>query len=171
MTKKTHHGLLQPDLIFSRITAITPAFLKEQGITALVLDIDNTLTTHDSQHLSDEVKAWLDAMQQAGFERIIVSNAKESRVKPFADRIGLAFEYRACKPLWFGFSRARRRLGLKRRECVVIGDQIFTDLLGAKWAGIRCVQVMPIELEVGKPFMMFKRRVERLLMKGMEDTV
>ena len=163
--------LFRPDLLKRRITDLTAEELRAWGIQGLLLDVDNTLTTHDSQALADEVKAWLDAMQAEGFSLMIVSNAKESRVQPFADRIGLEFEYRACKPLWFGFARARRRLGLKKSQCVVIGDQLFTDLLGAKWAGIRCVQVLPIELEIGKPFMMFKRRLERVLMKGSGDAV
>ena len=163
--------LFRPNLLKHRITDLTAQELRAWGIQGLLLDVDNTLTTHDSQELSDAVKAWLDAMQAEGFSLMIVSNAKESRVQPFADRIGLAFEYRACKPLWFGFLRACRRLGLKKSQCVVIGDQLFTDLLGAKWAGIRCVQVMPIELEVGKPFMMFKRRLERILMKDKGDLV
>ncbi len=163
--------LFQPDLLKRRITDLTESDLRAWGIQGLLLDVDNTLTTHDSQALSDEVEAWIEYMREVGFSLMIVSNAKESRVKPFADRIGLAFEYRAAKPLGIGFARARRRLGLSKSQCVVIGDQLFTDLLGAKCAGIRCVQVLPIELEYGKPFMMFKRRLERWLMKGSGDTV
>lgn len=155
----------KPDLLKNRITDIAVQELRDMGIKGILLDVDNTLTTHDSQQLSAEVKAWLDGMRDAGFSLMIVSNAKEERVKPFADRIGLPFVHRAAKPLGWGFSRAMKRMALTKRECLVIGDQIFTDLLGAKWSGVRCAQVMPIELEYGKPFMMFKRRLERLLMK------
>ncbi len=157
--------VFKPNLLKNRITDIAMQELRDMGIKGLLLDVDNTLTTHDSQQLSDEVKAWLDMAREAGFSLMIVSNATEERVKPFADRIGLPFVYRAAKPLWFGFSRAVKKIGLTKKECLVIGDQIFTDLLGAKWSGIRCAQVMPIELEYHKPFMMFKRRLERLLMK------
>lgn len=157
--------ICKPDLVKHRITDITVDELRAMGVRALLLDVDNTLTTHDSQELSDEVRGWLDRMQAAGFSLMIVSNATEERVKPFADKVGLAFEFRAAKPLGYGFSRAVRRLNLSKKECLVIGDQLFTDLLGAKWSRIRVAQVMPIELEYGKPFMMFKRRLERVLMK------
>lgn len=157
--------ICKPDLIKRRITDITVDELTAMHIKAMLLDVDNTLTTHDSQVLTDAVRHWLDTMKEAGFALMIVSNAREERVKPFADNIGLPFEFRAKKPLGCGFSRAVKRLNLSKKDCMVIGDQLFTDLLGAKWSGIRVAQVMPIELEYGKPFMMFKRRLERVLMK------
>lgn len=153
--------LFYPTIMKDRITDISLSELQAHGIKGLLLDIDNTLTTHGSQELTPAVRDWLDAMRRAGMRMTVVSNAKSARVLPFGRTIGLEVLSTALKPLPFGFWRAVRRLGLKRRECVVIGDQIFTDILGARLSGIRSIQLMPIELEREKPFLMFKRGLEK----------
>ena len=89
MTKKKNPGLLMPDHVFSRITAIPPQYLREQGITALVLDIDNTLTTHDNPELPADVAAWLAARKAEGIQLAVASNNHEPRVAPFAQKIGV----------------------------------------------------------------------------------
>lgn len=153
-------GLLTPTLFKERITDVTVEELAALGVRGVLLDVDNTLTTHYSPHLPPEVAAWLDTVQAAGVRLTVVSNAKRHRVEPFAKKIGLAAVWLAAKPLPFGFLRGVRRLGLKRRQCVAIGDQTFTDTLGARLCGLRCIQLMPMQLEEGKPFMLFKRQVE-----------
>ena len=82
--------LLTPEYIFRAIEAITPEFLRQHGITALVLDVDNTLTGDGSQQLDATVQQWLDTMRAAGVRLTIVSNNTAARVRPFADRVGLA---------------------------------------------------------------------------------
>ena len=91
--------LLTPEYIFRAIEAITPEFLRQHGITALVLDVDNTLTGDGSQQLDATVQQWLDTMRAAGVRLTIVSNNTAARVRPFADRVGLAWVPLACKPL------------------------------------------------------------------------
>ena len=157
--------MFEPTVKKERVTDITAGELQALGVKGLLLDVDNTLTTHDSQQVSQEVQSWLAAMREAGVRLIIVSNARESRVAPFAATVGLPFVWKAAKPLGGGFRRAMRQMGLKRQECLVVGDQLFTDLLGAKWSGIRSLLLTPIALEKGRPFMMFKRRLEKWLMK------
>ena len=83
--------LLTPEYIFRAIEAITPEFLRQHGITALVLDVDNTLTGDGSQQLDATVQQWLDTMRAAGVRLTIVSNNTAARVRPFADRVGLAW--------------------------------------------------------------------------------
>ena len=90
--------LLTPEYIFAGVEHITPEFLAEKGITALALDVDNTLTSHDSQHLPEQVQRWLDTMRAAGIRMFIVSNNDEPRVAPFAGRLGLEFVADAAKP-------------------------------------------------------------------------
>ena len=135
--------LLTPEYIFKNVEAITPAFLQQLGVTALVLDVDNTLTGDGSQQLDDSVSAWLDTMRAAGVSLTIVSNNTDRRVRPFATRIGLAWVPMACKPLPIGLMGARRRLGVTRHQMAMVGDQIFTDRLAAGLFGIRCLYVMP----------------------------
>lgn len=127
--------LITPEYLFSSVSSITPAFLKEKGIAALVLDVDDTLTAHGSQQLDEEVERWLETMHAAGVKLMIVSNNTKNRVSPFAARLGLPFVSMACKPLTFGIAAARRRFGVKRRQMAIVGDQLFTDRLAASFFG------------------------------------
>ena len=142
--------LLTPEYIFRSIESITPAFLRDHGITALVLDVDNTLTGDGSQVLDPSVQAWLDTMRAAGISLTIVSNNTARRVRPFADRVGLPFVSMACKPLPIGLMVARRRLGLKKHQMAIVGDQLFTDRMAAGLYGIPAYVVLPRGKDVNK---------------------
>ena len=158
-------GLFRPTVRYRRITDVTVEDLHAMGVRGILLDVDNTLTTHYCPDLSDEVATWLKTVEAAGIALTIVSNAKQYRVEPFAAKVGLSCVWMAAKPLPFGFWRGVRTLGVPRRQCLAIGDQTFTDTLGAKLAGVRVVQLQPIQLEEDKPFMMFKRRIEAYILK------
>ncbi len=162
--------LFHPFLLKKNITEITVEELQKMGVVGLLLDVDNTLTAHDSQELSPAVADWLKAVSNAGMQPLIVSNGKKKRVQPFAKKLGLPFTASAAKPLPFGFLRAARSLGLKRRQCAVIGDQIFTDVFGGKCAGIRVIQLLPLAPETDKPFIHFKRKLERRIMRHWKET-
>lgn len=153
--------LLTPEVVFRRVEAITPEALRRMGITALVLDVDNTLTGDGSQQLDDSVAAWLAAMRAAGISLTIVSNNTARRVRPFAERIGLAWVPLACKPLPPGLMTARRRLGVARRQMAMVGDQIFTDRLAAGLYGIRCLYVLPRTPHDKNRGVRFKRSLEK----------
>ena len=116
--------ILTPEYIFKKIECIHPDFLAAHGIRALVLDVDNTLTGDNSQVLEPSVQAWLDEMRAAGISLTIVSNNTSKRVRPFAERVGLAWVPLACKPFTIGLRVARRRLGCKKSEMAMVGDQI-----------------------------------------------
>ena len=135
--------LITPEYVFKDVTHITSEWLAAKGITALVLDIDNTLTADRSQELPEEVAAWLAAMRKAGVKLTIVSNGAEKRVRPFAEKLGLAYLYRAAKPLPFALMVAQHRMGVKHRQMAMVGDQIFTDRLAAGLYGISCLYTMP----------------------------
>ena len=130
--------LITPEYVFKDVTHITPEWLAAKGITALVLDIDNTLTADRSQELPEEVAAWLAAMRKAGVKLTIVSNGAEKRVRPFAEKLGLAYLYRAAKPLPFALMVAQHRMGVKHRQMAMVGDQLYADrmvaALGRTWA-------------------------------------
>ena len=135
--------ILTPEYIFKTIECIHPDFLAAHGIKALVLDVDNTLTADNSQVLEPTVQAWLDEMRAAGIRLTIVSNNTAKRVRPFAERIGLDWVPLACKPLPVGLAVARRRLGVRKNQMAMVGDQIFTDRLAAGLYGISCLYTMP----------------------------
>lgn len=151
--------LLTPEILFKNVEAIAPAWLLEQGITALVLDVDNTLTGDGSQLLDPGVRAWLDALRAAGISLTIVSNNSPGRVAPFAEKIGLAWVAWAAKPIPLGLFVARRRLGVPRRQIAMVGDQLYSDRLAAGLFGIRCLCVLP-RGEDKSAGVRFKRRFE-----------
>lgn len=157
-------ALFYPTIYRRRITDLTVTDLQRLGVQGILLDIDNTLTTHDNPELDARVSAWLDAVRQAGFALTVVSNNRDERVRPFAEAIGLRFQARAAKPLPRGYRAAAASMGLTPQQCVAVGDQIFTDILGANLAGMKSVLLEPIELEVAQKFIVFKRRLERVLL-------
>jgi len=154
-------SVLHPTLLKNRITDLTVDELNGMCVKALLLDVDNTLTRHHSQELGDDVKTWLCDMQQAGIKLMLVSNSKNPRILPFASKIGLPYIHTAMKPLPFGFRRAVKTLGIPKTACMAVGDQTFTDVLGARLCGIRVTQLIPIEEETGWSF-----RVRRHFEKG-----
>lgn len=151
---------ITPEYLFSGAAAITPEFLQEKGITALVLDVDNTLTGHDSQQLPPAIRDWLDRMRAAGIQLAIASNNNEERVRPFAQSIGLDYVAMSCKPLTFGLARARKKFEVPRRQMAIVGDQLFTDRLAGTLYGIPALVVLPM-YEDFKKGIRFKRRLEK----------
>lgn len=159
-------SLFYPTMYRRRVTDVTLADLRRLGAGAILLDIDNTLTTHDAPDLSPEVAAWLERMRGAGIAMTVVSNNREERVRPFAEKIGLHFQARAGKPLSRGYRAAAARLSCSPAECVAVGDQIFTDILGANLAGMPSILLEPIQPERDQKLIVFKRFWERLLLRS-----
>ena len=159
-------ALFYPTMYRRRITDVTVEDLRRQGARAVLLDVDNTLTTHDAPDLDVAVREWLNCMQAEGLQLIIVSNNSPQRVEPFACSIGLPFAAHARKPLPTGYRAACAALDVPLRECIAIGDQMFTDILGANLAGIPSILLEPIQPEVEQKFIVFKRKIERVLMKN-----
>lgn len=156
--------LLKPNVKLKRVTDISLELLKKMNITALLLDVDNTLSTHHGMILTDGLEAWLQKMKDGGIELLLVSNSKQRRVEPFAKKIGLDFIALGLKPLPNGFLRGCKRLGVKRKNAAIVGDQIFTDILGGNLAGLTTILLTPIKLESTAGFR-FKRKLERLVYK------
>ncbi len=153
-------SILCPDYIFKSVDRISPQFLHERGIRALVLDVDNTLTAHDSQELAPGVADWIERMRDAGIALRISSNNTAARVRPFAEKLGLPFVSFSLKPAPRGLRIARRALGVEKREMALVGDQVFTDMLAAKFYGITVLMVQPVAPDF-KWNIRFKRVLER----------
>jgi HAD superfamily phosphatase (TIGR01668 family) len=131
---------------------------------SLILDVDNTLSTQHGHILTEGLPEWLELMNNSGIKLIILSNSKEDRVKPFAEKINLPYISLGLKPLPSGYIKALNALGTKRRETAIVGDQIFTDVLGGRMVGVRTILLTPIKLETTWGFR-FKRSIERILIK------
>lgn len=156
--------LLKPDIKLSRITSITAEILSEHNIKALLLDVDNTMSTHHGTVLTDGLLDWMAKMQKSGIKLVVLSNSKKKRVKPFAARLGLPFISLGCKPLPFGYLRGVKLLGLKSKNVAIVGDQIFTDVLGGNAVGVKTILLTPIKLEDGWSFKL-RRKLENKLYK------
>ncbi len=156
--------LFRPRYLARHITDLPASFFTEKGIRAIILDVDNTLTTHDNPVPAQGVPEWIAAMKAAGLRLGILSNNYRSRVEPFARLLGLEFVSFAGKPLPFGAIRARKRWRLRRKEIILIGDQIFTDMICGNLAGIPTMLVEPYQLEATRSFKL-RRRLERPLIR------
>lgn len=157
--------LLKPDFKFNRITDITYEFLKKNNIQGLILDVDNTLSTHHGEVLVDGLNDWLNNIQKNNIKLIILSNSKERRVGPFAKKLGLNYISLGLKPLPFKFFKAVNQLKLRRKNVAIIGDQLFTDSLGGNTAGIKTIILNPVKPEDGLSF-----KIRRYLEKKLYST-
>jgi len=156
-----------PDIKLGKVTDISVELLNKFGIEALILDVDNTLSTHHGQILTDGLPEWLEYMKNNGIKLTVLSNSKEKRVKPFAEKIGLDFISLGLKPLPFGYLRALKALKTKRKNTAIVGDQIFTDVLGGNTVGVKTVLLTPIKPEDGFSFKI-RRKIERFIFKAFD---
>ncbi len=155
---------LKPKIKLEKVTDISIDILNKYGIKALILDVDNTLSTHHGQVLTDGLPEWLETMRKNGIKMTVLSNSNSKRLTPFAKKIGLDFISLGLKPLPFGYLRALKRLGTSKKETAIVGDQLFTDVVGGNFVGVTTVLLTPIKPETSLRFRC-KRRVERFVMK------
>ena len=156
--------LLKPNIKLHGITDITVELLKQHEIKALLLDVDNTMSTHHGTVLTDGLMEWIAKMSDSGIKLMVLSNSKRFRIEPFAARIGLPFISLGCKPLPTGYLRGVKALGEKRKNVAIVGDQIFTDILGGNIVGVKSILLTPIKLEDGWSFKI-RRKLEKKLYK------
>lgn len=134
-----------PDAYADSITDIDPEKLVRKGINTVLLDLDNTLLSWRSYDVASGVVAWLKEAERAGFKRHIVSNSLPRRVSRLCGELGIPGLSSAVKPRRKVFLEALRVLGSKPEESVIIGDQLFTDVLGGKRTGLLTILVSPVD--------------------------
>jgi HAD superfamily phosphatase (TIGR01668 family) len=145
-----------------RVSDITKEMLDANGIEAIILDVDNTLTTHNNPVPDKDVLLWLEVMKAEKVRMVLVSNNNEKRVLPFARELGLPYTAMAMKPLTRGFNRTAKMLRLPPASIAVVGDQIFTDVLGGNLFGAFTILVEPMQAE-DSLFFRLKRKFEQLV--------
>ena len=122
--------------------------LKAQGITLLLLDLDNTITPYGVGTPTAELKQWVEKLRGEGVEPFILSNSRKAvRVPNFAADLGVPYLKYAGKPKKKGFLTAMSQMGKKPEETAMVGDQIFTDILGANRCGVHSILVRPLRLD------------------------
>lgn len=160
--RKDFLSVLKPQYRFNCILDITAEDLKAAGAKLVLLDADNTLSLHGSQEPHSGVPEWIEEIKKSGIELVIVSNNSESRIKPFAEKLGLPFVFKGAKPLPKGFKKACKMFGVSPKESAVIGDQIFTDVLGGNWIGAKVFLTEPLGPETDF-FIKLKRKIEKYI--------
>ena len=155
---------LEPNLKLNRITDLNMKMLESLQVKALLIDVDNTLSTHKGEKFVDGIEKWISLMESNGIRLMILSNAKKDRLSVFAKRIGIEGTGMAAKPLPFGYIKAARKMKVNLKNTAIVGDQIFTDILGGKLAGVKTVLVTPILPESGLSFKI-RRYFENKLIK------
>lgn len=136
---------LLPKVVASSLTEITPQWLKSKGIRLLMLDFDNTIVPYTTNIPTKEMDAWLKTMASSDITLCVVSNSKRSRVKEFCAAYGIDVITHAKKPFSKGIRQCMSRYGLPASSCALVGDQIYTDTLGANGCGVMSILVRAID--------------------------
>ena len=133
-----------------------------KGYRGIIFDIDNTLVPHGAP-ADDRAVQLFSNLRKIGYRTVLLSNNKEPRVKPFADSVGSLYVFKAGKPGAKGYARAMKEMGTNPQNTIFVGDQLFTDVWGAKKAGIITYLVKPIhpkeEIQI-----VLKRRLEWIVL-------
>ncbi len=136
--------------------------LYSQGFRGIIYDIDNTLVPHGAPADARAIRLF-ERLKAIGFECCLLSNNKEPRVRTFNDPIGVHYVFKAGKPGRAGYEKAMAMMGTDRRNTVFIGDQLFTDVWGARRCQIRSILVTPMDPKEEIQIVL-KRYLERIVL-------
>ena len=140
-----------PHGFYETVLDIRPEDLTRRGITLLLADLDNTLVPYKVSEPTEELKRWKEELAAGGVKLFLLSNSrKPGRPRRFAEALGIEFIGHAGKPKRGGFRAAMERTDRTPAQTAIVGDQIFTDILGGRRAGITALLVRPIRL-AGNP--------------------
>ena len=135
---------LLPTMVADAVTDLTPELLQKNGIRLLMLDFDNTIVPYTTSHPTKEMSAWLQQMRESDIQLCVVSNSHKPRVKVFCKAWGIPCITHAKKPFTNGIRRCIAKFGIPAAECALVGDQIYTDTLGANVVGVKSILVKAI---------------------------
>lgn len=153
-----------PSLYLDSVKNINPTLLKKNNIKGLILDVDNTLIDY-YRNLVDGAEKWCEELKNEGIKCIILSNSnKRSKVEEVAEKLNIDYIMFAKKPLKSGFKRALSKLELKPEEVAVVGDQLFTDVIGAKRMNMFSILVKQVD-EKDIFITKLKRPIENAIIK------
>ena len=158
------YNLLCPNIIINSLYDIELKALQQMGIRGIIFDLDNTIIPWDSPNMSPDIIQWIKALLSQGFKICLVSNNMGKRVQTIAAIFGIPFVSRAYKPAKSGFRQAIVKMELTENQVAVVGDQLFTDVLGGNRLGLYTIWVAPLS---AKEFFGTKitRRLEKLAVR------
>lgn len=153
-----------PEYYFKTFNEASADFLTSIGVKGIVLDVDNTLEPYENPLPGDHVVAWLESLKAEGISAAIVSNNGGKRINLFNSVLGLPAYYKAKKPFKKNVLNAMRDMGTDKSNTILMGDQVFTDVLAAHNTGIKAILVPPIK-DKKDVFTKFKRLLEKPILK------
>lgn len=133
-----------PTAYYDSAYEIDFALLKKKGYRGLLTDIDNTLVGHGAP-ANDASNAFFERLHAMGWKTCVISNNGPARVEPFAEASGCSYICNAGKPGLQGYRRGMELIGTDLNDTIFLGDQLFTDILGANRAGMKSILVHPVE--------------------------
>jgi HAD superfamily phosphatase (TIGR01668 family) len=156
--------LLRPCWHARSLFDVTPERLKNLGVEGVMLDMDNTLTEWRSESFTPEALAWMNALRDAGFKTCVVSNTNRTeRLKNLCAILKTDYVLGVTKPRRRGFRLALEKMGTAVQTTAIVGDQIFTDVLGGNRMGLYTILVPPLSREEFVGTRWISRRLERAL--------
>ena len=133
-----------------------------KGYRGIIFDVDNTLVPHGAPADKQALRLFK-RLQRIGFDTVLLSNNKEPRVKSFAGQVGSKYIYKAGKPSPEGYLKAMEQMNTTKENTIFVGDQLFTDILGAKNLGIVTYLVRPIHPKEEVQILL-KRKLEKIVL-------
>ena len=136
---------LLPRLMTPALTDLSPELLRGKDIRLLMLDFDNTIVPYTTSVPTPEMAAWLQAVTASELLVCVVSNSHKDRVRVFCSQFGLDCITHAKKPFSRGIRQCLKKYGISPSQAALVGDQIYTDTLGANCAGVMSILVEAID--------------------------
>lgn len=134
-----------PKAYFESVKDISIDFLNKNNIKAIILDVDNTIIDYD-KNMPEEIKKWCEDLKQKGIKFCIVSNTnKIEKVKKAAGTLDIPYFYFAKKPTKGGLKKGIKLLEEKPENIAAVGDQVFTDVVGANRCKLYPILVKPVD--------------------------
>ena len=155
-----------PDMKLNSVYEVDFDRLYKKGIRGLIFDIDNTLVPHGAD-ADERIEKLFGELKKMGFKTFLLSNNKLERVKRFNANIRSLYIYKAGKPNAVNYIKAMRMMGTRKENTVFIGDQLFTDIWGAKKAGISTILLNPIDKKEEIQIVL-KRYLEKIVLSAYE---
>lgn len=155
-----------PDMRLNSVYEVDFDRLYKKGIRGLIFDIDNTLVPHGAD-ADERIEKLFGELKKMGFKTFLLSNNKLERVKRFNANIRSLYIYKAGKPNVVNYIKAMRMMGTGKENTVFIGDQLFTDIWGAKKAGISTILLNPIDKKEEIQIVL-KRYLEKIVLNAYE---
>lgn len=134
-----------PTIIADSVTDLSPQMLRDRGIELLMLDFDNTIVPYTTNEPTEKMVAWLRMMASSDVKICVVSNSHKDRVKIFCESYGIDCITHARKPFPNGIRRCLEKYTLEPAQCALAGDQIYTDVMGARGCGLTAILVTAID--------------------------